>query len=125
MAGDRECVWEARHHCDDISLKTELDQRLIDRAGEDAAAGGHDVPARRIALERYAAVEQMMPNPCHADEPVTEDELRANLGGEGAKHAEFEVDLAITLSAVSVLETVLGFSGREDFWIIAAIQERR
>lgn len=29
------------------------------------------------------------------------------------------------VSAVSALETDSGFSGREDFWIIAAIQERR
>lgn len=29
------------------------------------------------------------------------------------------------VSAVSALETVSGFSGREDFWITAAIQERR
>jgi hypothetical protein len=29
------------------------------------------------------------------------------------------------MSAVSALETDSGFSGREDFWIIAAIQERR
>jgi hypothetical protein len=31
----------------------------------------------------------------------------------------------IVVSAVSALETVQGFSGREDFWIIAAILERR
>jgi hypothetical protein len=29
------------------------------------------------------------------------------------------------VSAVSALEPVQGFSGREDFWIIAAIQEGR
>jgi hypothetical protein len=29
------------------------------------------------------------------------------------------------VSAVSALETFQGFAGREDFWIIAAIMERR
>jgi hypothetical protein len=35
------------------------------------------------------------------------------------------VDDCTRVSGVSALETVQGFSGREDFWIIAAIQERR
>jgi len=95
MAGGRECVREARHHCDDIALKTELDQCLVDGAGEDAAAGGHDVPARCIALRRQRPVEQRMSGPCHTDEAVAEDELRADFGGEGSEHAEFEVDLAV------------------------------
>lgn len=38
---------------------------------------------------------------------------------------EARIHPLVKVSAVSVLETVLGFSGREDFWIIAAIQERR
>ena len=47
------------------------------------------------------------------------DQFRvAALGKDGTVRAAL-------VSAVSVLETVLGFSGREDFWIIAAIQERR
>ena len=29
------------------------------------------------------------------------------------------------VSAVSAFETIWGFCGQEDFWIIAAIQERR